>query len=74
MTDFSRRLLLAAAGAATLPLPAPAQRRDGDMLIVNALGGFGNPNAPRGAAPSRTIQPRVLADARASGMNAVNVT
>ena len=27
MTDFSRRLFLAAAGAAALPLPAAAQRR-----------------------------------------------
>ena len=77
-TDFSRRLFLAAAGAAALPLPAAAQHRPrapgDDMLIVNALGGFGNPNMPRGTEPSRTIQPRVLADARASGMNAVNVT
>ena len=76
-TEFSRRLFLAAAGAATLPLPAAAQRRAGssdNMLIVNALGGFGNPNMPRGQAPSRTIQPRILADARAAGMNAVNVT
>jgi membrane dipeptidase len=77
MTDFSRRLFLAAAGAAALPLPAAAQRRQpsgGDMLVVNALGGFGNPNTPHGTAPSRMVQPRVLADARASGMNAVNVT
>ncbi|MGE0180008.1 MAG: dipeptidase [Sphingomonas sp.] len=78
MTDFSRRLFLAAAGAAALPLPATAQRRD-DMLIVNALGGFGNPNAMRqpGAIQGtrrRTLEPRVLADARASGMDAVNVT
>jgi membrane dipeptidase len=74
MTELSRRLFLAAAGAAALPLPVMAQRRDGDMLIVNALGGFGNPNAPRNRAPTRAIEPRVLADARASGMDAVNVT
>jgi len=75
VTELSRRLFLASAGAAALPLPAFAQRggRD-DMLIVNALGGFGNPNAERGGSPSRVIQPRVLADARASGMDAVNVT
>jgi membrane dipeptidase len=78
MTDLSRRLFLAAAGAAALPLPAAAQRRrpasNDDMLIANALGGLGNPHLPRGTEPSRTIQPRVLADARASGMDAVNVT
>ena len=80
MTEFSRRLFFAAAGAAALPLPAAAQRRGADeMLIVNALGGFGNPNAERrpGAIQGtsrRVIEPRVLADARASGMNAVNVT
>jgi membrane dipeptidase len=75
MTDFSRRLFLAAAGAAALPLPTAAQRSGSDnMLIVNALGGFGNPNAPRNRAPTRAIEPRVLADARASGMNAVNAT
>lgn len=83
MTDFSRRLFLAAAGAAALPLPAAAQRRAGpasdDMLIVNALGGFSDPNAPRGQAMIggsrwRPLSLRVLRDARASGMNAVNLT
>ena len=80
-SDFSRRLFLATAGAAALPLPAMAQRRtaNDDMLIVNALGGFGNPNAEHrpGAIQGtsrRTIEPRILADARASGMDAVNVT
>lgn len=79
MTDFSRRLFLAAAGAATLPLPAAAQSGRADMLIVNALGGLGNPNAERGQGavprdPRRPIEPRVIADARASGMNVVNQT
>lgn len=73
MTELSRSLFLAAAGAAALPLPAIAGRRGDDMLIVNALGGFGNPNAPRGRPPSRTIEPRVVADARASGRDAVYV-
>ena len=59
--------------------PVLAASSDPDMLIVNALGGFGNPNAPRrpGAIqePARpAIEPRVLSDARASGMDAVNVT
>lgn len=78
MSELDRRLFLAAAAAAALPLPASAQRGrrtpSDDMLIVNALGGFGNPNRPRGVEPSRAMEPRVLADARASGMDAVNVT
>ena len=78
-----RRTLLAA--AATLPILAgasrPARRRD--MLIVNALGGLGDPNLPEkenatGAAlpdtPREPLSGRVLADARASGMDAVNIT
>lgn len=79
MTDLSRRLFLAAAGAAALPIPAAAQPRRRGMLIVNALGGLSNPNAPRGQGavprdPRRLIEPRVIADARASGMNVVNTT
>ncbi len=79
MTDFSRRLFLASASAAALPIPAAAQPRRRGMLIVNALGGLSNPNAPRGPGavprdPRRPIEPRVIADARASGMNVVNTT
>lgn len=82
MTD--RRAFLGA-GAATLMVAAsgaaarsPA-RGPRNMLIVNALGGFSNPNAQRqpGAVQplgSRTLSDRVIADARASGMDAVNVT
>ncbi len=68
--------LIAAASSATA---APAPRGKRDMLVVNALGGFTNPNARRqpGAIQpvmSRTLSDRVIADARASGMDAVNVT
>ncbi len=86
MTDArapDRRLFLqmTGLGAAALAAPALALARDADdhMIIVNALGGFGNPNAQRapGAIQGtrrRELEPRVLADARASGMTAVNVT
>ena len=70
---------LGAGALAAASWPVLAERPDSDMLIVNALGGLGNPNAPRGPGPiqasgRRTIEARVLADARASGMNAVNIT
>jgi membrane dipeptidase len=69
---------MAAAGAASLALTGSAPP-PGDILIVNALGGFDDPNPPLEAQPaqpdlSRTIPPRILADARSSGMNAVNQT
>lgn len=74
---FDRRAFLGL-GAAALAFPAPtfAQRPvPRDMLIVNALGGFGNPNDLGNEGETATrVPPRVLADARASGMNAVNVT
>jgi membrane dipeptidase len=69
---FDRRAFLGL-GAAALAFPAglgaQAHRRR-DLLIVNALGGFGDPNDADGD----LLSDRVLADARASGMNAVNVT
>ena len=73
-------LQLSAIGALAAAAPAAAhQATSGDMLIVNALGGFGNPNAPRRAGAiqgtsSRRLEPRVIADAKASGMDAINVT
>lgn len=77
MTD--RRTFLAgmlAAGAA--PSIAQPVARD-DMLIVNALGGFSDPNGQRGegavpAEPRSLLSDRVIADARASGMDAINIT
>ncbi|WP_395614098.1 dipeptidase [Allosphingosinicella sp.] len=75
MTEgFGRRAFLGGLGAAALALPAglraQAPRRQRDLLIVNALGGFGNPNGES----DDMLSPRVLADARASGMNVVNQT
>ncbi len=64
-----------ASGAVAQGRKAPAR----DMLIVNALGGFSDPNAPRGqgAVPAEEralLSDRVVNDARASGMNAINIT
>jgi membrane dipeptidase len=46
------------------------------MTVVNALGGLDNPNVrdPDGKPARPTIDPRTLADARRSGLTAVNVT
>jgi membrane dipeptidase len=68
--------LLGTAGRAA----APARAVPTGMLIVNALGGFEDPNQPRASAaavqPQRghVLAPRLIADARASGMNVVNQT
>ena len=76
-----RRTFLAMAGAGALAAPAAAgaQLAEDRRIVVNALGGFSNPNAPRrqGAIQGterRRLEPRVLEDARASGLTAVNVT
>lgn len=72
-------------GAAALSLTGPgALAKPGrtDMLIINALGGLEDPNLaltrPRDANPvAKTrldFDPRVFSDARAAGLNAVNVT
>ncbi|MDF6040873.1 dipeptidase [Streptomyces sp. JH14] len=54
-----------------------------DMLIINALGGLENPNAPEAAEGAGqliqsidelAIDARALTDARASGVTAVNIT
>jgi membrane dipeptidase len=81
MTEIDRRSLMAGAGALLAASAAPAQRRR-DPLIVNALGGLSDPNvwseADRnnavGPTERRPIPARVLRDAHASGMDAVNVT
>jgi membrane dipeptidase len=81
MMTTDRRAFLAA--AAVLPLVAAAPRARRDPLIVNALGGLGDPNIrePENATgsalpdtPREPLSARVLADAHASGMDAVNIT
>ena len=43
------------------------------MIVVNALGGLGDPNHPSDRLVP-DVSPRVLAEAHASGLTAVNVT
>jgi membrane dipeptidase len=70
--ELGRRAFLATAAAAAIPWPAPARPRR-SMIIVNALGGLNDPNVER-EADRRTLSDRVIADARASGLTALNVT
>jgi membrane dipeptidase len=73
----SRRDFLLLAGAAALQSrPALARARGAalphDVTIVNALGDLDDPNHP--APGPAVITPRMLADAHASGVAAVNIT
>ena len=77
--SFDRRLFLGMAGAsALLPSVAAAQPSERPLpIIVNALGGLSDPNdSDEEETPEsrRTLSDRVIADARASGLTAVNVT
>jgi membrane dipeptidase len=44
-----------------------------DMIVINALGGLGDPNQPADSLVPQ-FNPRVLAEAHASGLTAVNIT
>jgi membrane dipeptidase len=76
---IDRRSFLAA-GAAAAAMPAVKPRRD--RLVVNALGGLEDPNdwseSDRSRAVGETerklVSARILRDARASGLDAINVT
>lgn len=83
----SRRALLALAAAAPALMAAPAALARGpawkDAIIVNALGGLENPNLPddgsdsalvRGVRKPRVLDARTIADAKASGVTAINCT
>jgi membrane dipeptidase len=89
--SLDRRRFLGLAAVAGAALAAPALRAETDpyrrwrgSLIVNALGGIGNPNAddgdenPSGLEESKrkrlTVDARELADLRASGLTALNCT
>jgi membrane dipeptidase len=62
-------LALGAAAAASPVLSAPTDPIAG-WTVINALGGLGDPNHP----DAKSITPRMLADAHASGETAVNIT
>lgn len=77
MTMIDRRKVLV--GGATLIASAPALARSAardplaGRIVINALGGLGDPNHPQdGLRPD--LSQRVLADARRSGLSAVNIT
>ena len=81
MTDRRTVLagILAASASGASASAKSANPKPTDMLIVNALGGFGDPNAPRGEGavpvePRSLLSDRVVGDARASGMDAINIT
>ncbi|WP_296597112.1 membrane dipeptidase [Phenylobacterium sp.] len=71
---MNRRTLLAlSAAAAAAPAVATAAADPiAGMTVINALGGLDDPNFPERTRPELT--PRILADARASGLTAVNWT
>jgi len=82
-TGMSRRGLLATGAAAVAAAPARGalRRARARPLIVNALGGLENPNLalarpPGGAADTSRpdVDARAIADAKASGVSAVNIT
>lgn len=79
MLDRRQTLALAAAGLAASAVPAFAAGKK--PVIVNALGGIMNPNIPLGqkatflpGGEELDIDVRAIADARASGVTAVNCT
>jgi membrane dipeptidase len=76
-----RTLMTAAIGGLAASLTGPAtsaaaSSRWRNALIINALGGLGDPNDRGGPSGQFDDTPsdRVLRDARASGLNAVNIT
>ena len=71
MTLDRRTLLALSAAAAASPAAATGDPLR-NVVVVNALGGLNDPNVPE--PPRPVLTPRILADARASGTTAVNVT
>jgi len=73
--ELGRRAFLAGVGAAALAGSGAAQRPGprSPTIIVNALGGLDDPNV-QGESGERVVPDRIIADARASGLTAVNVT
>jgi membrane dipeptidase len=81
MTTLTRRgVILTAAAAAAAPAGWAQPQPPGTPLgfdhwvVVNALGGLGNPNPGADKAGESMLTRRVLDDARASGLTVVNCT
>lgn len=77
MTIDRRDFMALAAGAATVAAGPVTAAQSGDPLkgwiVVNALGGLGDPNHPSDSLVPN-LSPRVLSEAHASGLTMVNVT
>jgi membrane dipeptidase len=76
MPQADRRAWMAGLAASVLAAPALAREAAGapaSPIIVNALGGLEDPN-PGAERLSDPLTPRILADAAASGLTAVNIT
>ena len=70
---IDRRTMVGLAAAAVAAGPAALAEPAASGIIVNALGGLGDPNRPgQGLVPEPS--PRVLAEAHASGVTMINVT
>jgi len=75
---IDRRDFLTLAATATVAASTPAFAQAGgdpigNWIIVNALGGLGDPNRPSGGLVPN-LSPRVLSEAHASGLTMVNIT
>src|SRR3954453_16075099 len=79
---IDRRLFLAAGSAAAAAVAAPKSGPRRDRLVVNALGGLEDPNdwsesdrsRAVGEVERKLVSPRILRDARASGLDAITIT
>jgi membrane dipeptidase len=79
MAQLDRRHLLKLAGLAPLAGCVPQTRNNGwqgydDAVVIDALGGIGNPNLEHARTPLDRVDRRAINDLRASGLTAVNIT
>jgi membrane dipeptidase len=77
-TGLSRRGLLVTGAAglvsACVPQSSTVWRGYDDAIIIDGLGGFGDPNLGRGGSLAERTNARALADLRRSGVSAQNFT
>src|SRR3954447_13723636 len=79
---IDRRSFLAAGSAAAAAAASPVSRAGRGRLVVNALGALDDPNdwsesdgsRAVGETERKLVSARILRDARASGLDAINVT